>query len=226
MAEIIEIDFSGIKVKRQSDLFVSELVAKNQKKFEKELATIDKSDLDPHVYEGGLKVWECAYDLADYLKNLDFTGKTVLELGCGSALPSIVAAKKGATKVVCQDYNQSVIELVTKPNLEANSISDYEVWATSWENWAKTNKKKFDVILTSETIYDASDYQSLHDAMDSSLSTDGEVILAAKMVYFGKTGDYFRFLDFVEARNVFEVVKTVQIEATVKRIIAVLKRKG
>ena len=102
----------------------------------------------------------------------------------------------------------------------------FQVIACSWEDWAKRNSEKFDLILTSETIYDASDYNSLHDALDSSLSEDGEIYLAAKMVYFGKTGDFFRFLDFVEARNVFQVTKTIPIEATVKRVIIHLKRKN
>ncbi|KAE9549293.1 hypothetical protein FO519_007495 [Halicephalobus sp. NKZ332] len=227
MGDILELEIAGEKIKRQSDFIVSKKVEDNKKKFKKELEFIDESDLDPHVYEGGLKVWECSYDLAEHLKGFNFKEKNVLELGCGAALPSIVAAKKGAKRIFCQDYNQSVIELVTKPNLELNSIPEdaFKVFACSWEDWSKQNSGKFDLILTSETIYDAADYQSLHDALESSLSDDGEIFLAAKMVYFGKTGDYFRFLDFLEARNVFEVTKTIPIEATVKRVIVHLKRK-
>ena len=48
-----------------------------------------KSDLISGVYEGGLKVWECSFDLVDYIlkkRSEDpewLKGKTVLELGCG-----------------------------------------------------------------------------------------------------------------------------------------------
>ena len=44
------------------------------------------------------------------------------------------------------------------------------------------------------------------------------------MVYFGKTGDYFSFVDFIDAKKTFKVVETKQIEASVPRIIVHLKR--
>ena len=104
MGDIVELQIAGEKIKRQSDFVVDKKVEENRKKFKKELESIDKSDLDPHVYEGGLKIWECSYDLAEHLGGLNLSEKSVLELGCGGALPSIVAAKKGARKIVCQDY--------------------------------------------------------------------------------------------------------------------------
>ena len=56
-----------------------------------ELSNCSHSDLIPGVYEGGLKVWECAFDLVVYLANSDihFSGKSVIELGCGAGLPAI-----------------------------------------------------------------------------------------------------------------------------------------
>ena len=53
------------------------------------------------VYEGGFKVWECALDLVEYIKeHPDFVkGKTVLEIGCGQGLPGIMALKQGAEHV-------------------------------------------------------------------------------------------------------------------------------
>ena len=47
--------------------------------------TVAESDLVSGLYEGGLKVWECSFDLVDYIAQNDeeFNGKTILELGCG-----------------------------------------------------------------------------------------------------------------------------------------------
>ena len=59
-----------------------------------------KSDLISGVYEGGLKVWECTFDMVDYLQQIDMSGKSVIELGCGQGLPGILAAKKHAARVV------------------------------------------------------------------------------------------------------------------------------
>ncbi|KAJ3784673.1 hypothetical protein GGU10DRAFT_22214 [Lentinula aff. detonsa] len=90
------------------------------------------SDLVPGVYEGGLKTWECSLDLVDYLHaSLDdenLIGKRVLELGCGTGVPSLYLLQRifsspptGSTSqktiIHFQDYNPSVLELVTFPNM-------------------------------------------------------------------------------------------------------------
>ncbi|KIM42252.1 hypothetical protein M413DRAFT_70611 [Hebeloma cylindrosporum] len=116
------------------------------------------SDLVPGVYEGGLKAWECSLDLVDYLEGLKdsssfkgFSGCNILELGCGTAVPSIyllheifssINGRTGephtGTILHLQDYNASVLQLVTLPNVllawytsthvhkYRNDISDYE----------------------------------------------------------------------------------------------------
>lgn len=65
------------------------------------------SDLLSGVYEGGLKVWECTFDLLKYLEieeNVNFNNAKVLDLGCGAGLLGIFALLKGASLVVFQDY--------------------------------------------------------------------------------------------------------------------------
>ncbi|KAL1745342.1 hypothetical protein HDZ31DRAFT_36643 [Schizophyllum fasciatum] len=101
------------------------------------------SDLVPGLYEGGLKTWECSLDLVDYLDGLKqagegtssgedqgsgWVGKRVLEIGCGTAIPSLYLlhgifqdmrkpSEVPRTKITLQDYNASVLELITLPNL-------------------------------------------------------------------------------------------------------------
>lgn len=72
-------------------------------------AEMDHSDLIPGRYEGGLKVWECTFDLGELMAESEqnrklFQGSTVLDLGCGSGILGILAIKLGASKVVFQDY--------------------------------------------------------------------------------------------------------------------------
>ena len=50
-----------------------------------------------------------------------FSGLSVLELGCGSGLAGICAARLGARRVVMTDGDQVSIDLLAK-NLEANGL--------------------------------------------------------------------------------------------------------
>lgn len=55
---------------------------------------------------GGLKIWECTRDLAEFLicEHINLTGKRVLDLGCGAGLLGILAMQLGAESVHFQDY--------------------------------------------------------------------------------------------------------------------------
>ncbi|KAJ7090913.1 hypothetical protein B0H15DRAFT_837306 [Mycena belliarum] len=89
------------------------------------------SDIVPGVYEGGLKTWECSLDLVDYLDGLEnpgnsyFSGKHILEVGCGTGMPSVYilyqlfcgSLSNASTYVHLQDYNASVLKLITFPNI-------------------------------------------------------------------------------------------------------------
>ncbi|KAG8716999.1 hypothetical protein FRC08_008367 [Ceratobasidium sp. 394] len=91
------------------------------------------SDLVPRVYEGGLKTWECSLDLAEYVVGSqsvirELRGKRIVELGCGTAMPTLSIIQKllnqsppgdsgRKTIIHVQDYNSSVLEYVTLPNI-------------------------------------------------------------------------------------------------------------
>lgn len=64
------------------------------------------SDLLTGFYEGGLKVWECTFDLLNFFnaENCNFDQKQILDLGCGGGLLGIYALFKGACRVYFQDY--------------------------------------------------------------------------------------------------------------------------
>ncbi|NXL68567.1 MET18 methyltransferase, partial [Chordeiles acutipennis] len=85
-----------------------------------------RSDLISGVYEGGLKIWECTFDLLAYLSEaeIQFTNKAVLDLGCGAGLLGIVALRGKAEKVHFQDYNSTVIDEITLPNVVANCVNE------------------------------------------------------------------------------------------------------
>ncbi|GAA5978871.1 hypothetical protein JCM11641_003597 [Rhodosporidiobolus odoratus] len=114
-------------------------------KQKEELFIDEQTDLVKGVYEGGLKTWECSLDLVDCLDARGFKvdddlaaakvrGKSLLEVGCGTAVPSCTLfarllnevrqspTESGSpsprkTRIHLQDYNKQVLNLITLPNL-------------------------------------------------------------------------------------------------------------
>jgi protein-histidine N-methyltransferase len=101
-------------------------------------------DLKNGVYEGGLKSWECSFDVIDKLSELKIIENAmtaddninIIELGCGTSLPSIYILKlifqqrmknlnknnnsKQIVKFILSDFNYDVLRLVTLPNILIN----------------------------------------------------------------------------------------------------------
>ncbi|XP_009703328.1 PREDICTED: histidine protein methyltransferase 1 homolog [Cariama cristata] len=217
------------------------------------------SDLISGVYEGGLKIWECTFDLIDYFceAEIQFTSKTVLDLGCGAGLLGIVALRGKAEKVHFQDYNSTVINEITLPNVVANCINEGSrmgsgggrktskpplkrpkkaeclpdmlmkcrffsgEWSAVSQLLLSSNKpfSKYDIILTSETIYNPDYYSALHDTLAQLLDKNGRVYLASKAHYFGVGGGIHLFEKFIEDRNVFRTSIVKIIDKGLQRYI-------
>lgn len=93
-------------------------------------------DLRNGVYEGGLKSWECSFDMIAKLKDTKivenlFNANTkfnVVELGCGTSLPTLYILRQIFTNstnnepisIILSDYNFDVLRLVTLPNILLN----------------------------------------------------------------------------------------------------------
>ncbi|XP_055917499.1 histidine protein methyltransferase 1 homolog [Eupeodes corollae] len=174
------------------------------------------SDLIPGVYEGGAKIWECTEDLIAYLSENfpqdKLQSKKVLDLGCGSGVLGIYAHNCGAL-VHFQDYNEDVLEKITIPNLCLNLPDDETIdsekikfYSGDWLKYTELTKddEKFDIILTSETIYNPDNQQKLLDTLDAKLSEDGIILLAAKTYYFGVGGGLRQFEELIKTDKRFQ----------------------
>ena len=162
----------------------------------------------PGVYEGGFQLWECTLDLLEYMKSLDFNGKSVFELGCGRGLPGIYAAMNGASKVVLQDFNKDVIEELTIPNVMLNQVHSENVIysADSWDKIPSTfPAQSFDVVLAAETIYRKEDLPSFIAAFTHLVKPTGIVVVAAKRMYFGLSGSVFDLIELVKGQYTHEL---------------------
>ncbi len=113
--------------------------------------------------------------MADFLANnvIVCQNKTVLELGAGSALPSVVAGVLGARTVVVTDYpEQSVIENideVMRMNRIEQAIVRPHLWGDSAADLtACIDNALFDVLLLAEVLW--KDTHHLHHLLLQSVA--------------------------------------------------------
>ncbi len=232
-------------------------------------------------------MWECTYDLLELLERdgETFGGKAVLDLGCGAGLLGILALKRGARLVHFQDYNSTVIEQLTVPNVILNCQEDNDgdsednkkgrgkgglqeedsceikikakqevkdsspppkkkavdqsqqpllakcrFFSGDWSTFLALVEKddpqpKYDIIFTSETIYNTAYYPSLHETLHMLLAPGGLVYLATKSHYFGVGGGLHLFETFVEKRGVFSLDHLWDGEEGLQRHVVVLRFK-
>lgn len=101
-------------------------------------------------------IWPAARALAEHLAGMGnwLAGKTVLEVGCGLALPSLVAAKLQA-KVTATDFHPDVVDFLTK-NIELNHINpiNLEYKNLDWKD-QNTHLGTFDFVIASDVLYEA-----------------------------------------------------------------------
>ncbi|XP_049533738.1 histidine protein methyltransferase 1 homolog [Anopheles darlingi] len=201
-------------------------------------AESDHSDLVPGCYEGGLKVWECTFDLGQFLVKEDrkkLLGKKVLDLGCGAGILGIEAKLLGAAEVHFQDYNKDVLMKLTMVNYDINCRSQdsgkkgdspARFFSGDWASFTeKYNDTKYDLILSSETIYNTGNYRKLLDLFDRKLARKGAVYLAAKTYYFGVGGGTRLFETEMEEDGRFRYKVVWKCSSGVKReILKIMKR--
>ncbi|XP_050428586.1 histidine protein methyltransferase 1 homolog [Adelges cooleyi] len=162
------------------------------------------SDLIPGIYEGGYKLWECTADMLNYLSNnINIVkGNSILDLGCGMGLLGVQALMFGAKNVDFQDYNKEVLINVAMKNVCLNCIEKSDsckYFSGDWDSFTILNENTYDVILTSETIYNVSYYMKLINLFKNKLKPNGIIFLIAKNYYFGVGGSITEFLNVLKS---------------------------
>jgi predicted nicotinamide N-methyase len=104
-------------------------------------------------------LWRSGVALARELDGAELSGQRAVELGCGLALPSIAAARAGAT-VIASDECPEALALVER-NARANGVSV----ETATVEWAQPDvlvrQAPFDLVLAADVLYESADVEVL-----------------------------------------------------------------
>lgn len=84
-------------------------------------------------------------------------GQELLEIGCGTGLPSLLACKLGAKKIIMTDFFPAVLENANY-NSEKNGGRDViEVHSLDWNDWPTAQLsigRRFPLIIGADLVYD------------------------------------------------------------------------
>ena len=193
------------------------------------------SDLVPGVYEGGMKLWECAIDVISYLNSHIGTKLlhehlppspapiSILELGCGHALPSLylhnlLTALAYHPTLTLSDYNLEVFPSTTIPNivklLPASAFPTIRCYSGDWFGLPPA---LHDIVIASETTYAVSACASTVALLVKHLGVSGIGIVATKRYYFGVGGGSEEFKELAEKAGL-RIVDEIKVDTGTQNI--------
>lgn len=116
-------------------------------------------------------LWEAAVGLARHVSEVEdmFSGKHILEIGCGFGLAGIVACQAGAN-VIFTDFEHDAL-LFALHNSQQNSIDSATFVQMDWN--APCFQSKFDVILASDVVYEEQNWEPILDLLQTLLAPHG-----------------------------------------------------
>jgi 2-polyprenyl-3-methyl-5-hydroxy-6-metoxy-1,4-benzoquinol methylase len=124
----------------------------------------------------GLRTWEASFLLSEWVLNQEIEGMNVLELGAGTGLVGILAAKKRA-HVMLTDGSEAVVSKLHE-NLTLNQVTA-DVRPLRWGEKDPILDLCWDFILGADITYDEDICASLADTYAQTLRQGGVGILAA-----------------------------------------------
>ena len=140
-------------------------------------------------------MWNAGRTLSHYLEDDAsklIVDKTVLELGAGAGLPSLVSAIKGARKVVLTDYpdpdlienlRRNVRECSILPTASVIHVDGY-LWGASVEALKAelgSGDDGFDLLILADLLFNHSEHAKLISTVQQTLKRDA---LACALVFF------------------------------------------
>lgn len=125
------------------------------------------------------------------LGDIDFTGKSVLDIGCGHGALSIHAAQNGAKRVVGVDIDADRIYFARK-NVEINYPELCSI-VSFYNEPLESVTETFDLAVSKDSFEHIEDLGGMMRAIAARLSDDGLLVTGFSPLYFSPFGDHGRY---------------------------------
>lgn len=169
--------------------------------------SISLSVIENMKEEYGLFVWPCSVILAEYVwqQRSRFRGSTILELGAGTSLPGLVAAKVGANVTLTDDSSKAeVLENMTRV-CELNNLN-CNVMGLTWGVWDATIfDLRPNIILGADVLYDSSAFDDLFATVSFLLQNSRDAVFIT--TYHNRSGHHL--IEFLMVKWGLKCVKLV-----------------
>lgn len=131
-------------------------------------------------------MWDAGYALARHLDAVDASeleGVSVIELGAGLGLPSIVASLRGAARAVATDGDPRCLPLLLENAQQAGAatVRTYPLdWVNARDALSLNDGNLFDLVLAADVVYagNAGAWRPLLGALATLAAPDATVLLA------------------------------------------------
>ncbi|XP_010935152.1 uncharacterized protein [Elaeis guineensis] len=138
----------------------------------------------------GMFVWPCSIVLAEYVwqQRLRFANNTVIELGAGTSLPGLVAAKVGANVILTDNAAREEVLKNMRQICKLNKVN-CNILGLTWGQW---DAPIFDlhpqIVLGADVFYDTTDFDDLFATVTFLLqNSPGSVFITA---YHNRSGHH------------------------------------
>lgn len=123
------------------------------------------------------ELWPSAIALSHFLTAYPklIEGKSVLELGAGLGLTSLIAHQLTPSRLLLTDYEKDALDMI-KENFRLNGLPQPDIRLLDWRSPRLTGT--FDRIMASDILYEERFFQPLIHLFENFLNAEGKVIIA------------------------------------------------
>jgi predicted nicotinamide N-methyase len=147
----------------------------NRQQFSDPDGSAEQAGVSPSSWPLFGVVWPAGLALAEEMSRFPIAGKTILELGCGIALTSLVLARRGADITACDHH--PLAEAFLQHNL---ALNDLPVLPFRTAPWLGPNPLlgRYDLIVGSDLLYERDHAVLLAGFIGLHTNPDSQVLIA------------------------------------------------